>query len=228
MTTHFSNRTEAGRQLASQLTRYANRANVLVIALPRGGVPVAFEVAKALNTPLDICLVRKLGVPGYRELAMGAIAPGGVQVLNHEVVGGLGISSQTLNRVAAQEMQELQRQDRLYRGGRPPPDVCDRTVILVDDGVATGATIRAAIAVLRQQQPQQIIVAAPVIEPETFQTLQTEVAEVVYLITPTAFCAISFWYEDFGQTTDEEVRSLLAINRLQNLPIAGSMNGYRH
>lgn len=210
MKTRFSNRTEAGRRLASLLIRYANRANVLVIALPRGGVPVAFAVSKVLKAPLDICLVRKLGVPSYRELAMGAIASGGVQVLNHELVRELNISKQTITQVAAEEMQELQRQACLYRGGHPPLTVCDRILILVDDGIATGSTIHAAIAMLRKQQPQRIIVAAPIIESRTFQSLQAEVAEVVCLIAAKEFYAISEWYDTFNQTTDEEVLSLLA------------------
>ncbi len=209
MTIQFRNRSQAGRKLARHLTHYANRADVLVIALPRGGVPVAFEVATALKAPLDICLVRKLGVPGHKELAMGAIASGGVRVLNYDVITGLGISSQTIDRVAARELRELQRRSRVYRGDRPPLEVRDRTILLVDDGVATGSTIRAAIAVLQEQQPQRIVVAVPVAVPETCEILRTEVDEVVCVITPEPFYAIGLWYENFAQTTDEEVRGLL-------------------
>jgi putative phosphoribosyl transferase len=210
MMKRFQNRTEAGRLLASKLKEYANRPDTLVLGLPRGGVPVAFEVAKALNLPLDICIVRKLGVPGHKELAMGAIASGGVRVLNYDVVSWLGISSKTIDEVAARELRELQRRDRAYRGDRPPRDVRDRTVILVDDGVATGSTMRAAIAVLKSQQPQQMIVAVPVAPLKTRNEIQAEVDKLVCLMTPEPFYAIGLWYEDFAQTTDEEVRELLA------------------
>jgi putative phosphoribosyl transferase len=196
--------------LARKLSAYANRQDVIVVALPRGGVPVAFEVAKALNVPLDVCIVRKLGVPHHKELAMGAIAAGGVRVLNYDVVSWLGISSKTIDEVAAKELRELQRRDRVYRGERPPLDVRNRTVILIDDGIATGSTMRAAIAILRQQQPQRIIVAVPVAPLETYRELQAEVDEVVCLLTPEPMNAIGLWYENFSQTTDEEVRELLA------------------
>ncbi len=206
----FQNRTEAGRQLATQLVSYANRSDVLVLGLPRGGVPVAYEVAKTLHAPLDICLVRKLGVPAHKELAMGAIASGGVRILNYDIVSWLGISGKTIDEVAARELKELQRRDRAYRGDRPQPDIRDRTVILVDDGIATGATIRAAIAVIKSQQPARLIVATPVAPPSTCKELKTEVDEVVCLMAPELFYAIGLWYEDFSQTTDEEVRELLA------------------
>jgi putative phosphoribosyl transferase len=196
--------------LARKLSAYANRQDVIVVALPRGGVPVAFEVAKALNVPLDVCIVRKLGVPHHKELAMGAIAAGGVRVLNYDVVSWLGISSKTIDEVAAKELRELQRRDRVYRGECPPLDVRNRTVILIDDGIATGSTMRAAIAILRQQQPQRIIVAVPVAPLETYRELQAEVDEVVCLLTPEPMNAIGLWYENFSQTTDEEVRELLA------------------
>ncbi|AFY75858.1 putative phosphoribosyltransferase [Pleurocapsa sp. PCC 7327] len=209
MTTRFRNRTEAGQLLAKKLTAYANRKDVLVLGLPRGGVPVAYEVAKALNAPLDICLVRKLGVPGHKELAMGAIASGGVRVLNYDVVSWLNISGKTIDKVAQKELRELQRRDRAYRGDRPPADARDRTVILVDDGLATGSTMRAAVAVLREQQPKSIVVAVPVAPPDTCKTLSAEVEEVVCLMTPEPFYAIGLWYENFAQTTDEEVRELL-------------------
>jgi putative phosphoribosyl transferase len=206
----FQNRTEAGQQLATRLKAYANRPEVLVLGLPRGGVPVAYEVARALNAPLDICLVRKLGVPGHKELAMGAIASGGVRVLNYDVVSWLGISGKTIDEVAARELKELQRRDRAYRGDRPQPDIRNRIVILVDDGIATGSTIRAAISVLESQNPAYVIVAVPVAPPETCEALKSEVDEVVCLMTPETFYAIGVWYEDFSQTTDEEVRALLA------------------
>jgi putative phosphoribosyl transferase len=203
--------------LAKRLIVYANREDVLVLGLPRGGVPVAFEVAKALNAPLDICLVRKLGVPSHQELAMGAIASGGVRVLNYEVVNWLGISSHTIDEVTAQELRELQRRDRVYRGEKPQPKVKNRTVILVDDGIATSSTMRAAIAVLRAQQAQRIVVAVPVAPPATCEQLGTEVNEVICLITPEPLYAIGLWYEEFSQTSDEEVRDLLARGQLLSI-----------
>jgi len=210
MKMQFRDRTEAGQLLAKKLTAYAYRSDVVVLALPRGGVPVAFEVAKALNVPLDICLVRKLGVPGQKELAMGAIARDDVMVIDHDVVEWLGIKRAVIDRVVAMEQQELQRRDRAYRGSRPIPNVRQRTVILVDDGIATGSTIRAAIATLHQQQPEQIVVAVPVAANATCQELKTEVDQVVCLITPEPLQSISLWYENFSQTTDAEVRNLLA------------------
>ncbi|WP_416669894.1 phosphoribosyltransferase [Egbenema bharatensis] len=213
MRTHyarFQNRTEAGKQLAARFKPYADRPDVLVLGLPRGGVPVAYEVAKALNLPLDICLVRKLGVPGHKELAMGAIASGGVRVLNYDVVGWLGIAGKVIDEVANRELRELQRRDRAYRGDRPPPDIRDRIVILVDDGIATGATMRAAISVLDAQKPAYLIVGVPVAPSETCDALKSEADEVVCLLTPEPFYAIGLWYEDFSQTTDETVRKLLA------------------
>jgi putative phosphoribosyl transferase len=206
----FQNRVDAGRQLAARLRLYANHPDVLVLALPRGGVPVAYEVAQALNAPLDVCLVRKLGVPGHKELAMGAIASGGVRVLNYDVVSWLGISGTTIDAVAARELRELQRRDRLYRGDQPQPEIRDRIVILVDDGIATGSTMRAAITVLKRQDPARLIVAVPVAPPQTYDALRSEVDDVVCLMTPEAFYAIGVWYEDFSQTTDDEVRDLLA------------------
>ena len=206
----FRDRREAGRLLAAKLAAYANRPDVIVLALPRGGVPVAYEVAHALNAPLDIFLVRKLGVPGYEELAMGAIATGGVRVLNDQLVGGLRIPDYVVDEVAASEQQELARRERLYRGDRPPPDVRGRTVILVDDGLATGATMLAAVKALRQQQPARIVVAVPTASPETCEQLRAEVDDIICAITPEPFHAVGLWYEDFSQTTDEEVRDLLA------------------
>lgn len=205
----FRDRGEAGRLLAAKLSAYANRPDVLVLALPRGGVPVAYEVARALGAPLDVFVVRKLGVPGYEELAMGAVATGGVRVLNDRIVNGLGIPGYIIDAVAAQEQQELARRERLYRGGRPPPDVRGRTVILVDDGLATGATMHAAVQALRQLQPARIVVAVPTASPDTCEELRAEVDEVICAITPEPFQAVGRWYEDFSQTTDEEVRELL-------------------
>jgi putative phosphoribosyl transferase len=209
--TRFRNRSEAGKLLASKLTQYANRPDVLVLGIPRGGVPVAFEVATALNAPLDICLVRKLGVPGNQELAMGAIAAGGFQVLNEELLDWLRISGHTIAEVAEREFQELQRHDRIYRGDRSLPQIRDRIVILVDDGLATGSMMRAAIGVLKPQQPHCIIIAIPVAPLDTCDRLRSEVDEVVCLMTPEHFCGIGLWYEDFAPTTDEEVCELLNV-----------------
>lgn len=206
----FRNRSEAGRLLAAQLTAYAHRPDVAILALPRGGVPVAYEVARALGAPLDVFLVRKLGVPGREELAMGAVASGGVRVLNRDIVEGLRIPRAMIDSVAAAEEQELQRRERAYRGNRPFPVVRGRTAILVDDGLATGATMLAAIKALRQQQPARIVVAVPTGSPETCELLRAEVEEVFCAITPEPFAAVGLWYEDFSQTTDEEVRELLA------------------
>ncbi len=211
--TRFKNRSEAGKLLASHLTQYADRTDVLVLGLPRGGVPVAFEVAKTLHVPLDICLVRKLGVPGNKEVAMGAIASDGVRVLNDDLVEEWRISSKTIDEVAARELQELQRRDLVYRGDRVPPNLYNQIVILVDDGLATGSTMRAAITALRLQQPQRIVVAIPVSSIVAYQDLRTEVDEVVCLKTPEPFYAIGLWYENFAQTTDEEVCKLLTIDR---------------
>src|ERR1700720_3221008 len=206
----FRNRIDAGSQLAEKLAAYANRPGVLVLALPRGGVPVGFEVARELGALLDVFLVRKLGVPGYEELAMGAVATGGVRVLNDEIVRGLGISDHEIDAAAARERQELARRERLYRGNRPPPDVRGRTVILVDDGLATGATMYAAIEALRQQNPARIVVAVPTASPETCEEMKTKADEVICAITPEPFHAVGRWYRNFSQTTDEEVADLLA------------------
>jgi putative phosphoribosyl transferase len=207
--TRFRNRTEAGKLLASKLTQSANHADVLVLGIPRGGVPIAFEVATALNAPLDVCLVRKLGVPGHPELAMGAVAVGGVQVLNEDLLDWLQISGHTIAEVGEIELQELQQHDRIYRGDRSLPQIRDRIVILVDDGLATGSMMRAAIGVLKPQQPQRIIIAVPVAPLDTCDRLRTEVDEVVCLMTPEQFCGIGLWYEDFAPTTDDEVCQLL-------------------
>ncbi|MGY8676551.1 erythromycin esterase family protein [Bradyrhizobium sp. UFLA05-153] len=206
----FLDRRDAGRRLAEKIAGYSHRPDVLVLALPRGGVPVAFEVARALNAPLDVFVVRKLGVPGYEELAMGAVATGGVRVLNHEIVEGLGIPAPMIDAVAARERQALARRERLYRDGRPQPDVRGRTVILVDDGLATGATMHAAIEALRQQEPARIVVAVPTASPDTCEEMKRRADEVICAITPEPFHAVGRWYREFTQTTDEEVRELLA------------------
>ncbi len=206
----FRDRREAGRLLADKLTADANRPDVLVLALPRGGVPVAYEVARALRAPLDVFLVRKLGVPGHEELAMGALATDEVRVLNQEVVEALRIPASVIDEVAAEELEELKRRERLYRRGRPAPDLRGRTVILVDDGLATGATMRAAIRALRQRQPAGIVVAVPTASPDTCEALRAEADEVVCAMTPRPFFSVGHWYDDFTQTTDEEVRRLLA------------------
>lgn len=206
----FRNRTEAGRLLAKKLARYANRPDVLVLALPRGGVPVGFEIAKALHAPLDLFLVRKLGVPGHKELAMGAIASNGAQIINNDIVYVLGLSDAEIQRVIAQERRELERRERLYRHGLPTPEISARTVILVDDGIATGATIRLAINVLKKQRPAGLIVAVPVAPPSTCRELREELEiEVVCLLLREPFGAISLWYDNFSQISDEEVCELL-------------------
>lgn len=205
----FHNRTEAGRELATKLTVYAGRPDVLVLALPRGGVPVALEVAMVLDAPLDVFLVRKLGVPGHEELAMGAIASGGVYVLNENVVRALGIPDEEIESVASKEKRELERRERVYRGDRPAPEVRGKTVILVDDGLATGSTMRAAVATLRRQDPASIVVAVPVSARETCAEFQDEAEVCVCARMPEPFYAVGLWYEDFSQTTDEEVYDLL-------------------
>jgi putative phosphoribosyl transferase len=205
----FRNREDAGIQLAARLSRYKGDPRVVVLGLPRGGVPVAYEVARALQAPLDVFVVRKLGVPGQRELAMGAIAIGGVRVLNADVVTALRITGPMIDAVAAQEQQEVERQQIAYRGDVPFPGLSDRTVIVVDDGLATGSTMRAAVRALRQMQPRRIVVAAPVAAVETFQSLRAEADEVVCVTTPQSFEAVSVWYQEFSQITDEEVRWLL-------------------
>jgi predicted phosphoribosyltransferase len=206
----FQDRAEAGRKLAEKLTAYAGRSDVLVLGLPRGGVPVAYEVAIALHAPLDVFLVRKLGVLGQAELAMGAIATGGVRILNETVIQALGIPEEVIEEVTTGERRELVRRERLYRGERPPPALQGRTIILVDDGLATGATMRAAIAAARKQQPAHIIVAVPVAAPSTYEEFQAEADEIVCVFTPEPFHAVGLWYEAFGQTSDEEIQELLA------------------
>lgn len=205
----YRDRREAGRELARRLEYYANRPDVLVLALPRGGVPVAFEVARALSAPMDVFLVRKLGVVGHEELAMGAIASGGVRVLNEDVVRQLKISPGTIDAVAQKEQRELERREVAFRGSRPPPPIEGRIVILVDDGLATGSTMRAAVVALREHSPSRIVVAAPIGASETCKEFQHEADEVICARTPEPFYAVGMWYENFAQTTDEEVHELL-------------------
>jgi predicted phosphoribosyltransferase len=205
----FRNRADAGRALARRLAHYADRPDVLVLALPRGGVPVAYEVARALGAPLDVFLVRKLGVPGQEELAMGAIATGGVRVLNEEVVRLLQIPDEVIDSVAETEWRELERREREYRDDRPLPEVHGRTVILIDDGLATGSTMRAAVAALRQQGPARLVIAVPVAAGPTCEDFRGEVDEVVCAQTPEPFYAVGSWYKDFSQTGDAEVHALL-------------------
>jgi putative phosphoribosyl transferase len=196
--------------LASLLMAYANRQDVLVLGLPRGGVPVAYEVAKALHVPLDVFLVRKLGVPGHEELAMGAIASGGIRVSNEEVVQMLHISPQVLDHAAIREQQELERREKLYRDARPFPILRGRTAILIDDGLATGSTMRAAVQALRAQEPASLIVAVPVAAHSTYEQFRNEVDEIICPRTPEAFYGVGWWYEDFSQTSDQQVRDLLS------------------
>jgi putative phosphoribosyl transferase len=205
----FSNRTEAGKMLAKSLAAYEGTSGLLVLALPRGGVPVAYEVARALKAPLDVFIVRKLGVPGNPELAMGAIASGGVRVLNESVVTMLGLSPLVIDEVARRELKELERREIAYRGHRPPPTIHGRTVIVIDDGIATGSTMRAAIEALHQLKPARLIVATPTVAWSTAEELRSEVDEFCALITPEIFNAVGEWYGDFSQTSDEEVCTLL-------------------
>lgn len=206
----FHDRADAGRKLARALGAYADRPAVLVLGLPRGGVPVAFAVAQALHAPLDVFLVRKLGVPWQPELALGAIAEGGVRVLNDEVVQSAQLGESTLDQIVARESEELTRRSGAYRGDRPPLDVADSTIIIiVDDGLATGATMRAAVKALRQMNPRRIVVAVPVGAPATCALIEREADELVCLLRPATFYAVGLWYENFAQTTDEEVRMLL-------------------
>ncbi|XWK89599.1 MAG: phosphoribosyltransferase [Phormidium sp.] len=207
--TPFRDRTEAGKLLAEKLTKYANRPDVLVLALPRGGVPVAFEVAKALNVPLDVFIVRKLGVPSHTELAMGAIASGGVCFLEREIIRSFDVSQEAIDLVKQHETKELERRENTYRKNRPEPNFRDRTIILVDDGLATGATMRVAVMALKPHQPKSIVVAVPVAATESFSEFGAEVDEVVSVILPERLWAIGHWYHDFSQTTDQEVCSLL-------------------
>ena len=214
----FKDRRDAGRKLAQELSAYTGRSDVIVLALPRGGVPVAYEVARALSVPLDIFIVRKLGLPGHEELAIGAIASGDVRVLNDDIVHALKIPQGMIETVTRQELQELERRERAYRGDRPAPEVRGRIVILIDDGLATGASMRAAVAALRLQNPARIVVAVPTAALETCEAFRPEVDEIVCAMTPEPFYGVGRWYEDFSQTTDEEVQALLeeATRQLQH------------
>ena len=219
MRTQFRDRTEAGELLAEQLVAYANKPDVIVLALPRGGVPVGAQVAKKLNVPLDVFVVRKLGVPGHPELAMGAIATGGVRVFNGDVVNLLRIPDEVINAVTAEEFRELQRRERSYRDDLPPPEVEGKMVIIVDDGIATGSTMFAAIAALRQSNASRIIVATPTIALTTYDYLRKHADEVVAVIVPEEFHGVGQWYEDFSQTTDEEVHQLLGETNHRAAPV---------
>jgi putative phosphoribosyl transferase len=205
----FRDRTEAGRLLAETLREFANRDDVVVLALPRGGVPVGFEVAKALNAPLDVFVVRKLGLPGQEELAMGAIASGGARVLNRELIRALGIPDEVVEQVTQEEQRELERREREYRDGRPPVDVHGKTAILVDDGLATGSSMRVAVLALKQKEPAQIVVAVPVAPRDSCAELESVADKVICAVTPEPFWGVGQWYADFSQTSDEEVRDLL-------------------
>jgi putative phosphoribosyl transferase len=215
----FHDRTDAGRRLAAKLKSLVGRPDVIVLALPRGGVPVGYEVARELGVPLDVFLVRKLGTPGREELAMGAIASGGVRVLNTEVVRTLGITPAEIAEAAAREADELRRREEAYRDGRPAPDLHGRMVILVDDGLATGSTMRAAVAAVRKLGPARVVVAVPVGAAETCQEFRAIADDVVCVDTPEPFFAVGNWYEDFAQTTDDEVRELLARSAGTGSPV---------
>lgn len=221
MITRFRDRVDAGRVLARELEEYKGRPDVLVLALPRGGVPVAFEVARELGAPLDVFVVRKLGMPGHEEYAIGAIATGGVRIINSEAIRTFGVTNAEIEAVTAEERLELERRERRYRDGRPAPDVAGKTVILVDDGLATGSTMRAAVEALCQEEPARLVVAVPTAAPETCKEIAALVDEMVCAITPEPFYAVGLWYDDFGQTTDEEVHDLLAI-------AAGATHGAAH
>ena len=210
----FRDRIHAGQVLSKELKAYAGRPEVMVLALPRGGVPVAREVARVLHVPLDVFLVRKLGTPGQEELAMGAIASGGIRVLNEEVVRSLRVSQRSIDSVTARELRELARREHMYREGRPPLDVTSNTVILVDDGLATGSTMRAAVAALREAKPKRIVVAVPVAAAPTCMDLREEVDDLICLRTPEPFYSVGFWYEDFSQTSDEEIREMLEFEKV--------------
>ncbi len=209
----FTDRAHAGQLLAGALKKYADRPDVIVLGLPRGGVPVAYEVAKRLHAPIDVMVVRKLGVPGWEELAMGAIASGGVRVINEDVVRGSNIRPESIERVAAAELEELQRREMIFRGHTGAPDVKGKTVILVDDGIATGSTIRAAVQALHQQEPAKIVIAVPTAAADSCDKLEPMVDELIALMRPIYFHAVGQWYENFQQTTDTEVRELMADAR---------------
>lgn len=222
MSRYFQNRFDAGRQLAAELHAYAGRDDVTVLGLPRGGMPVAHEVARALGAPLDCLVVRKLGVPGQEELAMGAIASGGIRVLNHHVIAAAGVPASVLSQVVHAKAAEVDARERLYRGDRSPLVVTGRTVILVDDGIATGATIRAAAMALRQLEPERIVVAVPVASPECADELADIADEIISVLTPENFLGVGRWYDDFSQVTDEEVRAILQNVNGHPSPVAAT------
>jgi len=205
----FKDRVDAGKRLAKELSKYTSRSDVLILALPRGGVPVAFEVAKALNVKMDVFIVRKLGVPGYEELAMGAIASDNIRVLNEDVVRSFNIPEQVIDRVAANELKELERREHTYRGNRPKLEISNKIIILIDDGLATGATMRAASAAVKTKNPAKIIIAVPTAARDTCEFFGKEVDEIICVATPEPFYGVGAWYEDFSQTTDKEVCNLL-------------------
>ncbi|MEW6734198.1 MAG: phosphoribosyltransferase [Acidobacteriota bacterium] len=222
MIRRFRDRTEAGQLLASRLSAYANKPDVIVLALPRGGVPVAYQVAKTLNLPLDVFIVRKLGVPEQRELAMGAIATGGMIVFDHQLIKLLKIPDQIIYQVVQEEQRELDRRESRYRNGRQFPELAGRTAILVDDGIATGATMLVAVRALREHKLAHIVVAVPVAPPSVCETLAAEAVEVVCLMTPQPFTAVGLWYNDFSELTDEEVSSFLEMATIEHLsPVSG-------
>jgi putative phosphoribosyl transferase len=205
----FNDRADAGKKLAKKLSEYANRSDVIILALPRGGVPVAFEVAKELNVKMDVFIVRKLGVPGNEELAMGAIVSDNIRVLNEDVIRSFQIPQSVIDEVAVNELRELERRERLYRGNRPKPDISGSTVILIDDGLATGATMRAAAAAVRTKNPAKIVIAVPTAASDTCSAFENEVDKTICVATPEPFYGVGAWYEDFSQTTDKEVCELL-------------------
>ena len=209
----FIDRRDAGRRLAGAIADKGIRDHLLVLGLPRGGIPVAYEVAKELKAPLDVWLVRKLGVPGHEELAMGALASGGARILNDDVVRSIGVRPEGVKAVVTKELKELQRRERQYRGDRPLPVIEDKTVIVVDDGLATGASMKAALKALRSQNPSRLIVAVPVGAPDMCRALSREADEVICLLQPKFFNAVGNWYQDFSQTTDQQVQELLAESR---------------
>ena len=209
MMARFRDRRDAGRRLAADLASYANRPDVRVLALPRGGVPVAYEVARALDAPLDVFVVRKLGVPGHEEYAMGAIASGGAVLVNQQVVRSLGVTHDQVQRVLETESRELERREEQYRGDRPAPQVAGNTVILVDDGLATGSTMMVAVSALREEKPARIVVAVPLGSRDTCAAMRAVADDVICSMTPEPFQAVGLWYDDFSQTSDEEVHALL-------------------
>jgi putative phosphoribosyl transferase len=225
MIRRFRNRSEAGRRLAAELRAYANRSDVIVLALPRGGVPVGFEVASALQAPLDVFIVRKLGLPWHEEFAMGALASGGVRVLDEDAIRITGVSETDIQRVIIVEQAEIERREQQYRGTRPFPDVSGKTVILVDDGLATGSTMRAAVAALRKKGPARVVVAVPVAAPNVCNAFRDVADEIVCVETPELFQAVGQWYDDFSQTTDSEVHALLDRSRESREHFASATRG---